>query len=50
MRTIRLGIVAAVVGLGLGVAIVGCSAPAPAAKDKMGDNKMGDKMKDKPGS
>ena len=37
----------AVVGLGLGLAVVGCGSPAATNKDKVGGEKMGDKMKDK---
>jgi hypothetical protein len=42
MRKLWQGIVAGVVGLGLGLAIVGCGS-ATTGKDKMGD-KMGGKM------
>ena len=46
MRKIGLIIAGAVVCLGLGLAVVGCGAKTPTAKDKMGADKMeGDKMK-----
>ncbi len=45
MRKIWQVIFTAVVGLGLGVAVVGCGSPTTAGKDKMGGDKMGgDKM------
>jgi pentapeptide MXKDX repeat protein len=47
MRKIGLVIAAAVVGLGLSLAIVGCTSSTTESKDKMGVEKMGgDKMKD----
>jgi hypothetical protein len=43
-------IAVAVVCLGLGLAVVGCGSSTPAAKDKMGSEKMdGGKMGDKMG-
>ena len=45
MRRIFAIVAAAVVGLCLGVAIVGCDVSTPSGKEKMGGDKMGgDKM------
>jgi hypothetical protein len=44
MTKLRAGIVAIVVGLGLSLAIVGCSSSSANSSDKMNDDKMGSKM------
>ena len=41
MRKIWQVIAVAVVGLGLGLAVVGCGSPMSTGKDKMGGDKMG---------
>jgi hypothetical protein len=46
MRRIWQVIAVAVVGFGLGLAVVGCNPEPTAGKDKMGGDKMGEKMKD----
>jgi hypothetical protein len=45
MRKIWQVITVAVLGVGLGLAVVGCGSSTPSGKDKMGGDKMsGDKM------
>ena len=49
MRKLWQFVVVAVVGLGVGLAIVGCSSSKDTGKDKMGGDKMEDKKGDKMG-